>query len=49
MCGICGKLDKNFLCKKCEIKLQKIAKFEVIENFEEEDLYFKEIKESEEK
>lgn len=43
MCGICGKLDKNFLCKKCEIELQKIAKFEVIENFEEEKYFDKQL------
>ena len=43
MCGICGKLDKNFLCKKCEIKLQKIAKFEETENFEEEKYFDKQL------
>lgn len=25
MCGICGKLDTNSLCKKCEKKLEKLA------------------------
>ena len=43
MCGICGKLDKNFLCKKCEIELQKIAKFEAIKNFEEEKYFDKQL------
>lgn len=28
-CGICGKLDKNSLCKRCELMLDKHAKFVV--------------------
>ena len=27
VCGICGKLDKNFLCKKCENKLKEQSLF----------------------
>lgn len=26
ICGICGKIDNNYLCKKCEIKLRKLSK-----------------------
>ena len=32
ICGICGKLNNDFLCKKCEIILKSQAKFEIIEN-----------------
>ena len=41
VCGICGILNENSLCKKCELKLEKIAKCEIEEknkdefNFEE--------------
>ena len=31
-CGICGKLDKNFLCKKCEIMLKKELKNQTKDN-----------------
>lgn len=27
MCGICGKLNENYLCAKCNIELQKSAEF----------------------
>ena len=27
VCGVCGKMDKNSLCKKCEIQLKKQAVF----------------------
>lgn len=30
MCGICGKISSNSLCKKCEIQLGKYASFNVI-------------------
>lgn len=36
VCGICGKLNENSLCKKCEIILKKQAKFG-IEAFEKEE------------
>lgn len=29
-CGICGKINSNSLCKKCEIQLEKCASFNVI-------------------
>lgn len=29
MCGICGKLNQNFLCQKCEKTLRNQAKFKV--------------------
>ena len=31
-CGICGKLDKNFLCKKCEIMLKNELKNQTKDN-----------------
>lgn len=31
-CGICGKFSPNFLCNKCQIVLEKQAKFEIEEN-----------------
>ncbi len=36
VCGICGKLDSNFLCKKCEKILDKQAKFKIINNIGDE-------------
>ena len=47
VCGICGKIDKNFLCKKCEMKLKSQEYFfidkydEEIQNFEEHIYFFK--------
>ena len=41
MCGICGKPDKNFLCNKCKIQLEKQAKFEIEKNKNNND-YFQE-------
>lgn len=29
VCGICGRIDNNFLCKKCELKLKEHAKFQI--------------------
>lgn len=45
VCGICGKLSGNSLCKKCEILLKKQSKFEIyendsLENYFDEHLYF---------
>ena len=31
-CGICGKINSNFLCNKCKIQLEKQAKFEIEKN-----------------
>lgn len=39
VCGVCGKLDQDFLCKKCERLLKKQAIFEVYNN-EDEKKYF---------
>ena len=41
VCGICGKLDKNSLCNKCKIRLQKIALCK-IENYKDTSSYFDE-------
>ena len=32
VCGICGKLNEDFLCKKCEKLLESQSKFEIQEN-----------------
>ena len=45
VCGICGKLSGNSLCKKCEILLERQSKFEIyendsLENYFHEHLYF---------
>lgn len=43
-CGICGKINENSLCKKCEIKLNKQAENRIIkEGNEIEDKYFNEL------
>ncbi|MEI3395275.1 MAG: ComF family protein [Clostridia bacterium] len=43
-CGICGKINENSLCKKCEIKLNKQAENRIIkEGTEIEDKYFNEL------
>ena len=42
MCGICGKLNQNFLCQKCNNTLKNQAKFNV-ENFQKKEKYFKEL------
>lgn len=34
-CGICGKLNNDFLCKKCEKLLDKQAEFKIINNLDE--------------
>lgn len=35
-CGICGKLNDNFLCNKCYLKLKNDSKFTIEENKKEE-------------
>ncbi len=40
-CGICGKLNKNAICRKCEIRLNKNAMFG-IDNYSEISSYFDE-------
>lgn len=34
VCGICGKLDKNWLCNKCKRRLEKYERFELIKGKE---------------
>ena len=29
-CGICGKINKDLLCKKCEIQLKKQSEMQII-------------------
>ena len=41
MCGICGKIDKNSLCNKCKIRLQKNAICK-IEDYKNTSSYFDE-------
>ena len=41
VCGICGKINSNFLCNKCEIHLRKQAKFEIEKN-QNTNYYFQE-------
>ena len=36
VCGICGKIDCNALCKKCELQLRKLEEFRIITNNDEE-------------
>ena len=44
ICGMCGKINKNSLCKKCEIELKKQAENQIINNGEEiQDKYFNEL------
>ena len=31
VCGICGKLDENWICDKCKERLKKYEKFEIIQ------------------
>lgn len=43
-CGICGKLDSNSLCKKCEINLKKQSENQIINKERElKDKYFSEL------
>jgi len=42
VCGICGKLDENSLCKKCEINLNSQAKFEIDDYTGEKDVFYDE-------
>ena len=44
ICGICGKINKNSLCKKCEIELKKQAENRITNNGEEKQYkYFNEL------
>ena len=43
-CGICGKINQNSLCKKCEINLKKQSENQIIKDGKEiEDKYFNEL------
>lgn len=42
MCGICGKLDKNSLCKKCELNLKQQAVFGTNNYIDDEEKFFDE-------
>ena len=42
MCGICGKINKNSLCKKCEIALRSQAVFNIDNYSKDSDKYFNE-------
>lgn len=42
VCGMCGKLSPNSLCKKCEIMLNKQCSFGVDDYSQNSDLYFDE-------
>lgn len=41
ICGICGKFASNFLCNKCQKRLEELAKFKIEEN-QDINYYFKE-------
>lgn len=44
VCGICGRVRRNSLCKKCEIQLKKQAEFKIIKNGQDiEDKFFSEL------
>ena len=40
VCGVCGRIDKNSLCKKCEIQLRKQAVFGTDSYKKDYDKYF---------
>ena len=43
-CGICGKIDGNSLCKKCEIQLKKQAEIKIIKDGQDiEGKYFSQL------
>lgn len=51
ICGICGKLDRNWICQKCKKRIEKYEKFKLIQgkdkinrlfNFKNEKIYFDE-------
>lgn len=52
VCGICGKLDKNWICTKCKKRIEKYERFELVKTpkrigeffrFLEDDIYFDEL------
>ena len=42
ICGICGKLNKDGLCNKCKIQLEKVAENDILKQ-DLEDMYIKEL------
>ena len=42
ICGICGKLNKDGLCNKCKIQLEKVAENDILKQ-DLEDIYIKEL------
>ena len=43
ICGICGKKASNFLCRKCEMKLEKHSEKKILNEEEIKGKYFEEI------
>lgn len=43
ICGICGRVNKNSICRKCEIELEKNLNINIIRQEELEDKYFNEL------
>lgn len=41
ICGVCGKINNESLCKKCELLLNEHAKFIIEENYKEEKYFTK--------
>lgn len=39
VCGVCGKICEDFLCKKCEILLNSEASYEILENTETKNFF----------
>lgn len=42
VCGVCGRLDKNSLCNKCKIQLNKEAAFNIEKNGKDINIFFNE-------
>jgi len=34
VCGVCGKIDKNWVCENCEKRIKRIERFVLIENLD---------------
>lgn len=43
ICGICGKINKDSICRKCEIELEKQLDINIIRKEELQDKYFNEL------
>ncbi len=42
MCGICGKLDQNTICRKCKLRLEGITEYGIDNYQDDEEKYFDE-------